>query len=59
MARVAARFLASLLRDEQGATMVEYALMLALIATICVGAVAVLGTGTNSSFSNGTLTGAL
>ena len=58
MARVTA-MLCSLLRDEEGATMVEYALMLAFIAAVCVGAVTLLGTSTNSSFSNGTLSGAL
>lgn len=30
-------------RKEEGATMVEYGLMLALIAAVCVGAAAVLG----------------
>jgi pilus assembly protein Flp/PilA len=59
MARAAAKYLASLLSDEQGATMVEYALMLAFIAAVCVGAVTLLGTNTNSSYSSGALTGAL
>ena len=31
------------LKDEQGATMVEYALMVALIAVFCIGAVTTLG----------------
>jgi pilus assembly protein Flp/PilA len=30
-------------KDEEGATMVEYALMLALIAIICIAAVTVVG----------------
>ena len=30
-------------RDERGATMVEYGLMLLLIATVCVAAVATVG----------------
>jgi pilus assembly protein Flp/PilA len=36
---------------DDGATMVEYALMLALIAMVCVGAVTVLGNNTNNSYS--------
>ena len=31
-------------KDEEGATMVEYALMLALIAIVCIGAVTAIGT---------------
>ena len=38
--------------DERGATMVEYALMVALIALVCVGAVKVLGSATDGSFTN-------
>jgi len=34
--------------DEEGATMVEYGLMLALIAVVCVAAVTVLGTNTST-----------
>jgi pilus assembly protein Flp/PilA len=30
-------------KDEEGATMVEYALMLALIAIICIAAVTLIG----------------
>ena len=41
-----------LLQDEEGATMVEYALMVALIAAICVGAVTLLGGKANSTFNN-------
>ena len=59
MARVAARLVSSLLSDEQGVTMVEYALMLAFIAVVCVGAVTALGASTNSSLGNPALTGAL
>ena len=32
-----------LVRGEQGASLVEYALLLALIALVCVGAIALLG----------------
>lgn len=39
------------LRDEDGATMVEYALMLALIAVVCIVAVTAIGTGANGMFT--------
>jgi len=37
--------------DEVGATIVEYSLMLALIAVVCIAAVALLGTKTSRIFS--------
>ena len=37
--------------DEEGATMVEYGLMLALIAIICLVAVTAIGTSASSIFS--------
>ncbi len=37
--------------EERGATAVEYALMLALIAMVIIGAVTLLGQETNSTFS--------
>lgn len=43
-------FLQRLWSDESGATMVEYGLMIALIAVVCIGAVRVLGTQTKGSF---------
>ncbi len=36
---------------DDGATMVEYALMVALIAVICIAAVTLIGTNSNSKFS--------
>jgi pilus assembly protein Flp/PilA len=39
-------------REEEGATMVEYALMLALIAIVCIGSVALIGTNANTVFGN-------
>ena len=42
----------SMLREEKGATMVEYALMVALIAVVCVVAVTGVGTATSTSFGN-------
>jgi pilus assembly protein Flp/PilA len=42
----------SVVKGEEGATMVEYALMVALIAVACIGAVTALGGGVQASFSN-------
>ena len=39
-------------KDEEGATMVEYALMLALIAIVCITAVGLIGTRANTVFEN-------
>ena len=36
--------------QEEGATMVEYGLMLALIAVVCIAAVATVGTNANLMF---------
>ena len=41
--------------SEEGATAVEYALMIALIALVVVAAVTFLGQSTNSVFENGVL----
>jgi pilus assembly protein Flp/PilA len=49
-------FLATWLRarfdSERGASLVEYALLVALIAVICIVAVGVLGRNANSTFEN-------
>jgi len=37
--------------DDSGATMVEYALMVALVAAVCVAGVTLLGTAISSKFS--------
>ncbi len=43
-----------LARRDQGATMVEYALMLALVVVVCVAAITTLGSGASALFtSNG------
>jgi pilus assembly protein Flp/PilA len=47
------------MRLEDGATAVEYALMVALIAIVIVAAVALLGTTTSSKFEDPALTTAL
>jgi Flp pilus assembly pilin Flp len=41
-----------LFRDDAGATMVEYAVMLAFIAAICITAVVTLGGKTASNFAS-------
>jgi len=40
------------LRDEDGPTAVEYAVMLALIIVVCVAAVTTLGGNASATFSN-------
>ena len=39
------------LRNEDGPTAVEYAVMLALIIVVCIGAVTALGTNASNTFS--------
>jgi pilus assembly protein Flp/PilA len=39
-------------RDEEGAALAEYGLLVALIAVICVVAVTALGTQVSTAFSN-------
>ena len=51
------RFIASYVanrvtRDERGASMVEYALLLALIAVVCIAAVTTLGTSASDKFGD-------
>jgi len=38
--------------DERGASLVEYALLVALIAVVCIVAVAMLGTNASTKFSS-------
>jgi pilus assembly protein Flp/PilA len=38
-------------RSEDGASLVEYALLVALIAVVCIVAVTLLGTNTSNKFS--------
>jgi pilus assembly protein Flp/PilA len=44
--------LMSLLRDDSGATMVEYGIMVALIAAVCIVLVMTLGQSVSNSFSS-------
>ena len=37
--------------DEEGATLVEYVLLVALIAAVCVGAVTLLGSNANTKLT--------
>jgi len=39
------------LKREDGPTAVEYAVMLALIIVVCLGAIAAIGTGANDTFN--------
>ena len=39
------------LRDEDGPTAVEYAVMLALIIVVCIAAITTLGVNANNTFS--------
>ncbi|MEO6317435.1 MAG: Flp family type IVb pilin [Acidimicrobiales bacterium] len=39
-------------RDDRGASLVEYALLIGLIAIVCVIAVTILGDATSTSFSS-------
>jgi pilus assembly protein Flp/PilA len=43
---------AKLIRGDEGATMVEYALMLAFIAIVCLAGVSALGKSGNSRYSS-------
>lgn len=40
-----------ILRDEHGATMVEYGIMVALIAAVCIAVVTTLGQNVSNAFS--------
>lgn len=41
----------SLLKDDSGATMVEYGIMVALIAAVCIAVIKVVGNKVNNAFS--------
>lgn len=46
-----AKKLVSFLKQEDGPTAVEYAVMLALIVVVCISAISVLGANANTTFS--------
>ena len=46
------QFTTRFLKDESGATAIEYGLIVALIAVVIIGAVTLIGTNLNTSFTN-------
>jgi pilus assembly protein Flp/PilA len=46
------KFMNKLLRDEAGATAIEYGLIAALIAVAAIGAMSAIGTHLSATFSN-------
>ena len=51
------QFAVDFLRNEDGPTAVEYAVMLALIVVVCIGSITLLGKNANATFSNVALNG--
>ena len=45
------QFAVDFLRNEDGPTAVEYAVMLALIIVVCIAAITTLGSNANATFS--------
>jgi pilus assembly protein Flp/PilA len=45
-------FVVNFLKREDGPTAVEYAVMLALIIVVCIGAITTLGTNAKSTFTS-------
>jgi pilus assembly protein Flp/PilA len=46
------RYVADFVNQEDGPTAVEYAVMLALIIVVCIGAITTLGSNTNQTFTS-------
>lgn len=46
------RLFQALLRDESGATAIEYGLIAALISVVIIGAITTVGTSLNSTFNS-------
>ena len=46
------KHLTALLRDEEGATLVEYALIVALVSVAAIAALTLLGQNANTSLNN-------
>jgi pilus assembly protein Flp/PilA len=59
MLRTFARHAVQFLKAEDGPTAVEYAVMLALIIVVCLGAITTLGNNANATFQNVALNGAI
>ena len=49
---VASYFRARFGRTERGASLVEYVLLVSLIAVVCIGAISFLGNSANTQFSD-------
>lgn len=50
--RICAPYIRARITNERGASLVEYALLVALIAVVCIGAVTFLGGAAKEKFSN-------
>lgn len=59
MLRNVSRQLVQFLKREDGPTAVEYAVMLALIIVVCIGAITTLGGNAKNTFNNVALNGAI
>jgi pilus assembly protein Flp/PilA len=59
MMRAGYQAMVRLLRDEDGPTAVEYAVMLALILVVCITAITAIGTNANATFANAALNSAI
>ena len=46
------KFVMNFLKSEDGPTAVEYAVMLALIIVVCIGAITTLGTNAKTTFTS-------
>ena len=46
------KFVVNFLKNEDGPTAVEYAVMLALIIVVCIGAITTLGTNAKTTFTS-------
>jgi pilus assembly protein Flp/PilA len=59
MLRLFTKSLVRFLKAEDGPTAVEYAVMLALIIVVCIGAITTLGNNAKGTFNNVALNGAI
>jgi pilus assembly protein Flp/PilA len=50
--RKISNFVVNFLKSEDGPTAVEYAVMLALIIVVCIGAITTLGTNAKTTFTS-------
>ena len=57
--RAVAKSVVEFLKQEDGPTAVEYAVMLALIIVVCITAITTLGNNANKTFSNVALNAAV